>query len=326
MPLLFKNTGQQQVFYRNPISACDLNSAELKESTDTIALDNAGMLFGNWCFEGFRLAYNVFDQQSATSYAVKNDIDAIKIYFNTSGRTLIDYRQLSKQFAVSGGQCNMLYSAELDSRLSHLDDHSEMFSLQITKDCFLQLAGRGDTALGRFADAATKGIPVLFSGQWLPISSSMEKCIREIMHCHFTGDLKKLYLRSKALELFVLFADVLSAKPEEESRFLRNAADREKLYQVRDYLLQHYATPISLAALARFSGLNEFKLKNGFRALFHTSVIDFLLSHRLERARDLLLHTSLNVSEVAYETGYASPAYFSKAFKKKYGITPKKQS
>jgi len=331
MPLAF-NSDRQTTFYRNPISAGDLNSPVLVESREAIRLDNAGMIFQNWCLDGFRLAHSVLEQEQETAYNIKNDIDAIKIYFNRIGHTRINYRQLSKTFSMGNGQCNMLYSSELDSRMSHIDNHSEIFSLQITRECFLDLVGQGDGVLDEFAGKAARKQPALFADRWLSMNAAMDRCIGEILDCPFGENLKKIWLRSKALELFVLFAHSHSGssgtKADIRARHARaaNPSEIEKLHFVRDYLVQNYANPNSLQALTKISGLNEFKLKKGFRELFHTSVMDFLIDYRLERARELLLNSGKNISEVAYATGYASPAYFGKAFRRKYGSSPKDYS
>ncbi|MGO4292015.1 helix-turn-helix transcriptional regulator [Chitinophaga sp. RAB17] len=323
MPLLFNNPQQPTAFYRNAISGTDLNSTDLVESIDNIGMEHADMTFQNWCFEGFRLAYAVLGQQQATTYGIKNDIDAVKIYFNRKGRTRINYRQLSKSFSIERGQYNMLYAAELDSSMSHIDDHSEIFSLQITQNCFQDLIAEGRITMDQFAGKAANSQPALFSNQWLSMNDAMEKCIDDILHCRFHSSMKKIYLRSKAVELFLLFADASAGISPEKNTMVKSAADKEKLYFIKDYLTRHYADPVQFSGLARLASLNEFKLKTGFKALFNTSVIDFLIHYRLERARELLRSSTKNVSEVAYETGYASPAYFSKAFKKKYGVSPK---
>ena len=324
MPLLFNSDQHPTAFYHSPISADDLNSDILAESKADIRLDHADMVFENCCFGGFRIAHSVLNQNQETSYDIKNDIDAVKIYFNRRGRTQISYSQLSKSFSLSSGQYNMLYSAELDSRMSHIGDHSDMFSLQITRQCFLDLAEEGGIAFGQFDDKAERQEPALFSDHWLQMNAAMEKCIAEILHCPFDSGMKKIYLRSKAVELFVLFAHSSTEKGARKNSRVKNPSDREKLYFARDYLVRNYANPNSLPALVKITGLNEFKLKTGFRELFGTSTMDFLIGYRLERARELLLNSRKNVSEVAYETGYASPAYFGKAFKKKYGYSPKK--
>jgi AraC-like DNA-binding protein len=323
MPLQFNIPQQPGAFYNNPLSGNDLHSKELVESTEMIHMEKAGMLFQNWCFEGFRLANNTLNQEQPTTYGIKNDIDAVKLYFNRKGHSTINYQQLSKNFSLRGGQHNMLYTAELDSRMSHIDNQSNMFSLQITRACFLDLIGEGNIRLDGFTDQVVNGSAALFSNEWLPMNVGIERCIDDMLHCRFTGDMKKLYLRSKAIELFLLFVQATAAKKDGKDGFVTNSADRDKLHFVRDYLVEHYAQPLSLSGLSKLSGLNEFKLKKGFRELFNSSVMDFLISYRLEQARELLRNTTKNISEVAYETGYSSPSYFSKAFKKKYGASPK---
>jgi AraC-like DNA-binding protein len=48
----------------------------------------------------------------------------------------------------------------------------------------------------------------------------------------------------------------------------------------------------------------------------------FLRDYRLNKAFELLEKQRSNISEIAYQTGFSSPAYFSKCFHKKYGILP----
>ena len=50
---------------------------------------------------------------------------------------------------------------------------------------------------------------------------------------------------------------------------------------------------------------------------------EFIRSIRLQQAKVLLEAGSLNISEVAYQVGFNDPAYFTRAFKKQYGRTPK---
>ncbi|MBR5742720.1 MAG: helix-turn-helix transcriptional regulator, partial [Clostridia bacterium] len=57
---------------------------------------------------------------------------------------------------------------------------------------------------------------------------------------------------------------------------------------------------------------------------FGVSPYAYLLAVRLERARELLLETSLPVSEVAYRTGFGSDAHFIAFFRKETGLSPLK--
>ena len=48
----------------------------------------------------------------------------------------------------------------------------------------------------------------------------------------------------------------------------------------------------------------------------------FIHAVRLQKAKDLLQNTDLNVNEVAYEVGYKDPSYFSRKFTETYGMNP----
>jgi AraC-like DNA-binding protein len=63
--------------------------------------------------------------------------------------------------------------------------------------------------------------------------------------------------------------------------------------------------------------------RKAFKKFTGESPTQYHLNLRLNRAKNLLLSTTLNITEVAYQTGFDSVFYFSKLFKKKFGISPK---
>ncbi|MGX5818621.1 helix-turn-helix transcriptional regulator [Chitinophaga lutea] len=101
------------------------------------------------------------------------------------------------------------------------------------------------------------------------------------------------------------------------------AVDTQRLQDVKDYLREAFLCPdLSLDGLCRRFGLNEFKLKKGFKQLFGYTVFGYVQDMKMKLARRLLTGRQLNVSEVADKLGYSSPNHFSAAFKKIYGFTP----
>jgi AraC-like DNA-binding protein len=324
MPLLFQYTDNthEREFYRNPVSLEDFDARELRQTKETLPLTSGRLTFENLYYDGFRLANSVLTQHKPVNYQVANNLDVIKLYFHRKGITQIYYDQFKKNFVAKAGQCNMLYSSELSTSMVHEDESSAVFSLQMTKPCFFDLIQGGSPSVLKFADAILTNRPVLFSAHWLPIHFAIEQCINQMLQCHFVRDFRKIYLKAKAIELFALFADSAPGDTREVNGFINNNRDREKLYYARSYIAENYTNPLTLSQLAKLSQLNEYKLKKGFRELFGTSVIDFLIACRLDQAKYLLLEKQKNVSEVAYETGYSSPHYFCKAFKKKFGISP----
>ncbi|MDF2713744.1 MAG: response regulator containing CheY-like receiver domain and AraC-type DNA-binding domain, partial [Paenibacillus sp.] len=59
-----------------------------------------------------------------------------------------------------------------------------------------------------------------------------------------------------------------------------------------------------------------------FKQEFGETISDFMLRHRMERAKTLLLNPSLKIVQIAHMTGYEDEKYFSKVFKKAFGQSP----
>ncbi len=101
-------------------------------------------------------------------------------------------------------------------------------------------------------------------------------------------------------------------------------ADIELLLQAGRILTENLASPPSLLCLSKASGLNSFKLKNGFKEVFGTTVYGFLTAKRMEKARDMLSSGKYSVSDAAWDLGYTNVSHFIELFRRQYGITPGK--
>ncbi|GAC1586979.1 MAG: substrate-binding domain-containing protein [Hymenobacter sp.] len=81
-------------------------------------------------------------------------------------------------------------------------------------------------------------------------------------------------------------------------------------------------TDLSVDDIARSLGVSQMQLYRKVKALLGTGVTDYLQNIRLTKARQLLLQEGSTIAEVAYQTGFSSPSYFSTAFKGKYQVSP----
>lgn len=85
---------------------------------------------------------------------------------------------------------------------------------------------------------------------------------------------------------------------------------------------ENIATPVDQAELARIFGTGQRQLERCFKTCMGESPKSYYVGLRLQRARDLLRSTTMTVLEVAVETGFSSRGSFSKAFKRRFGISP----
>ncbi len=154
-----------------------------------------------------------------------------------------------------------------------------------------------------------------------PLSSALECIGYQLVNCPFTGAARKLFLEGKALEILAeeLGAAAGTASPKKGS-YSRKEFDRLEL--ARTILEQEYSDPPAILALSRRIGLNDFKLKRGFKDLYGTTVFGYVRKLRMEKARALLESGMYNVTEVALETGHSCLGHFAAAFKREFGVVP----
>jgi pimeloyl-ACP methyl ester carboxylesterase/AraC-like DNA-binding protein len=78
----------------------------------------------------------------------------------------------------------------------------------------------------------------------------------------------------------------------------------------------------SVEKLCKKIGISDRHLQRKLKAITTKSPNQLISSVRLHRAKELLLENKFNIAEVAYQTGFSNPSYFSKSFKKEFGVTP----
>ncbi|MGL4992806.1 MAG: hybrid sensor histidine kinase/response regulator transcription factor [Bacteroidales bacterium] len=79
---------------------------------------------------------------------------------------------------------------------------------------------------------------------------------------------------------------------------------------------------LNVDKIASQMGLERSQLYRKIKALTNYSPVELIRHLRLKHARDLLLSSDSTVSEIAYETGFSTPAYFTKCYRDAYGETP----
>jgi AraC-like DNA-binding protein len=112
----------------------------------------------------------------------------------------------------------------------------------------------------------------------------------------------------------------------QRQRLLEAAASESEanpVTQVIAYVRSHLAEPLSVADLAEQACLSPSAFAHLFRDVSGMSPYQFIKSVRLDRARELLVASELNVSEVARSVGYSSLSHFINEFKRHFGVTPR---
>ncbi|HEY9258591.1 AraC family transcriptional regulator [Chitinophaga sp.] len=194
------------------------------------------------------------------------------------------------------------------------------FELMMSEDFYQHFFTEESPFMRSFQRDETINAPSpAFTAQMMP---AMQSIINDMRQSPYNGHLKAMYLEAKAIELFLMQVKQLDEQHLPKKTKLP-AKDVESLHDIKQYIAQHYEQPLSITTLARKAGINQMKLKNGFKELFNTTVFGYLSDIRMQEAKRLLQDEKMYVGEVADRMGYKHPHHFTAAFRKKFGVMPK---
>ncbi|MDO5045847.1 helix-turn-helix domain-containing protein [Campylobacter sp.] len=172
--------------------------------------------------------------------------------------------------------------------------------------------------LGIFEDVNEDEV---FCSKVITLNLTQNLILKELANSKiYSGKMREIFIESKILEmLYKSFADT---KNKEKSRFKFDEDDLKTIRKAREILLKDIQNPPTIRELAVLCATNEFKLKNGFKHCFKTTIHKALQDERLDAAKRLLEQDDISVKEASRIVGYSSFAHFSKIFKEKFGVLP----
>lgn len=94
------------------------------------------------------------------------------------------------------------------------------------------------------------------------------------------------------------------------------------LQQITDYVDTNLDKPLSISTISTHFNMSKSYLSSKIKAHFNSSLNEYIMKKRIERAKTLLETTDFKILKISEIVGYADPNYFSRVFKKVQGISP----
>ncbi|WP_259065229.1 helix-turn-helix transcriptional regulator [Mucilaginibacter sp. X4EP1] len=299
-----------------------------REFTDSfVATESSGKLLNKFACHSSVLKHSNFD----VLHFRANFLDDIRIHrfqsathvslhFQLNGRSDARISGFPADVPMAKGEFNVMNCVQPESTFTFPKQQQYEYICIGLKPSFFQdlLLSCGNEYAHLFKNDIDKQSFSLFAGnrqinQWLRSNLGL------LVQSPVPQGLLLPYLQAKISELTILA--LASGNPVNEQQIL-NAADKEKLYAVKNYLSASFLANLSLTGIAQQFAINEFKLKKGFREMFGTTVFGYLCKLRMEHAYYLVCQTDLPIGEVAAIVSYHSDAAFIRAFRQTFGSSP----
>ena len=153
----------------------------------------------------------------------------------------------------------------------------------------------------------------------------VKKCIDLIIEEYFKKDIGyELAIKSQFYKLFVLLLRNYVVK------FLTNAQvdirlnNTKRFYDVFEFIDENYDSEISLIDLTNIAYVSQFYFCRLFKDMTGKTVTGYINDIRLKKSIELLRTNTLNITEIAIKCGFNDANYFSRIFKRKFGVSPSK--
>ena len=265
----------------------------------------------------------LFKNETDAVQHFEKDVDTkfIQFHFCLKGSSRFNYNNGNYSFDVLDTKNMLLYNTlqklpvNLDLRIN-----SWVISIFVSIEKFHSLFSQ-EAAYIPFLSDKNKTKKYYDEAQTTP---QMAIVLNQILNFNVNSSIKTLYVKGKVYELLSLFFNTNEGMDNDKCPFLIDEDYVQKIKKAKDIIIGRMAEPPRLQELADEVGLPLKKIKEGFKQIYGDTVFNFLFHYKMEHARRVLETNTFNVNEVGIQVGYSTSSHFIAAFKKKFGITPKK--
>ncbi len=307
---LFDMQGIKEVFEkRGERFEYKLNELQSKIGT----FDLKGVRKGNVYLSHF---YSFFRQNILSQS--NTGIENISLYFVKKGNAVYHWdKKTKKEVLIPSFSHNVWFmNEEYNEKGFYLKNkEQEVTSLHLPIAYFKQWVNLYPEVFEKAFLRYEKGENFYLNNAYQQTTSQQYTILDQIANSHLMGTGSDAYVDAKVLELLTL---CFSQPYREQAPF----KEYDKIQEAALILTSDIHNPPSIRTLALRVGVNEKKLKQGFKIVFNNTVYGYLFDYKMQLAKNYLQDTKKPIAEIALQCGYNYPSHFCTAFKRKFGVSP----
>lgn len=246
---------------------------------------------------------------------------SFNLLFLLSPNINLEAEDCETQFSFKENQYILHYSSQ-ESKAKLWTENQESLKylqIQITYQYIFNLFNpQKSKESADILEQMTKNNFIFLHKQTPPLMTvEMHIILKEIIEYSKKGMIQKLFIEAKIIKLLILIFEQFTEKNDTENL--------SKLHiRIKKYIDENYHKNLKINELSRELGINENKIRKEFKEYYQSTIVDYVSELRMLKAKKLIIDKNIMIKEIAIDCGYDYVQNFSRAFKKKFGISPEK--
>ncbi|ASK31052.1 hypothetical protein CEY12_13465 [Chryseobacterium sp. T16E-39] len=145
----------------------------------------------------------------------------------------------------------------------------------------------------------------------------MHMILKEIISNSKKGFMQKLLIEAKIIKLLILIFEQFREKTTNES-------SSKTASVIKKYIDENFHRNIKVGEIGKLIGINQNSIRKAFKAQYNITITDYISELRMLKAKKMIINKEIMIKEISIECGYEYVQNFTRAFKKKFGLSPEK--
>ncbi|WP_345991404.1 AraC family transcriptional regulator [Chryseobacterium sp. Chry.R1] len=145
----------------------------------------------------------------------------------------------------------------------------------------------------------------------------MHMIVKEILSNPKKGITQKLLIEAKIIKLLILMIEQFVEKK-------TNEISPKTASAIKRFVDENFHKNIRVEEIGKIIGINQNSIRKAFKSQYNMTITDYISDLRMLKAKKMIINKEIMIKEISIECGYEYVQNFTRAFKKKFGLSPEK--
>lgn len=249
------------------------------------------------------------------------DKSSFNLLFLLSTNIRLEAPECNTTFLFKKNQYILHYSAQDNIAQLWAENHEILnyIQIQVNYQYILNLLNPGSDQEGaELLKNMTKNNYIFLHKETPPyITVEMHMILKEITTSSKKGVLQKLFIEAKIIKLFILIFEQFNKKNTDE-------ISPKTALIIKKFVDENFHKSFKVEEMGKLIGINQNTIRKEFKAQYNTTISDYISELRMLKAKKMIINKEILIKEISIECGYEYVQNFTRAFKKKFGLSPEK--